>query len=186
MQIGYPGNGNYLRALDEFINMSIMAKKTTEIKNLIGFLEKNNFYAACPCGDSFKLKEANLFALDEFNPEAEELYKAMKAEIAARRAELKALEKKGPERSENTSKSVNLGFIFERIAPTLPSFPFDKNDCRSMFDPIDYVIFEGLHKKGKVNTLFFVDIKSGEARLNKTQKQIKEIVENKKVTFRLY
>lgn len=166
--------------------MSIMAKKTTEIKNLIGFLEKNNFYAACPCGDSFKLKEANLFAMDEFNPEAEELYKAMKAEIAARRAELKALEKKGPERSENTSKSVNLGFIFERIAPTLPSFPFDKNDCRSMFDPIDYVIFEGLHKKGKVNTLFFVDIKSGEARLNKTQKQIKEIVENKKVTFRLY
>ncbi|MFO0479033.1 MAG: Holliday junction resolvase-like protein [Bacteroidota bacterium] len=34
--------------------------------------------------------------------------------------------------------------------------------------------------------LFFVDIKSGEARLNKTQKQIKDIVENKKVSFKLY
>ena len=163
-----------------------MANKTTEIKNLIGFLEKNNFYAECPCGDSFKLKEANLFALDEFNPEAEQLYKEMKLAIAERRAELKQLEKKGPERSENTSKSVNLGFIFERITPTLPDFPFDKNDCRSMFDPIDYVIFEGLHKKGKVDKLYFVDIKSGEARLSKTQKQIKEIVENKKVSFKLY
>lgn len=114
-----------------------MANKTTEIKNLICFLQKNNFYAECPCGDSFKLKDANLFALDEFSPEADEIYKAMKLEIAERRADLKELEKKGPERSENTTKHVNLGFIFERIAPTLPSFPFDKNDCRSMFDPID-------------------------------------------------
>lgn len=163
-----------------------MAAKSTEIKNLIGFLQKNNFYAECTCGDSFKLKDANLFALDEFTPEAEELYKEMKMAITERRAELKKLETKAPERSENTSKSVNLGFIFERIAPTLPSFPFDKNDCRSMFDPIDYVIFEGLHKKGKVDKLFFVDIKTGAARLNKTQKEIKEIVENKKVTFKLY
>jgi predicted Holliday junction resolvase-like endonuclease len=138
-----------------------MANKTTEIKNLIGFLEKNNFYAECHCGDSFKLKEANLFTLDEFNPEAEELYKEMKLAIAKRRTQLKTLEKKGPERSENTSKSVNLGFIFERIAPTLPDFPFDKNDCRSMFDPIDYVIFDGLHKKGKVDKLFFVEVQNG-------------------------
>ena len=163
-----------------------MAAKSTEIKNLIGFLQKNNFYAECTCGDSFKLKDANLFALDEFSPEAEELYKEMKLAIAERRADLKKLETKAAERSENTSKSVNLGFIFERIAPTLPDFPFDKNDCRSMFDPIDYVIFEGLHKKGKVDKLFFVDIKTGDARLNKTQKEIKEIVENKKVTFKLY
>ncbi len=62
---------------------------------------------------------------------------SLKLTIAERRAQLKELEKKGPEPSENTSKSVNLGFIFERIAPTLPDFPFDKNDCRSMFDPID-------------------------------------------------
>lgn len=163
-----------------------MATKATEIKKLIDFLQKNNFYAECTCGDSFKLKDVNLFALDEFTPEAEELYREMKLAITERRAELKELEKKGPERSQNTSKSVNLGFIFERIAPTLPDFPFDKNDCRSMFDPIDYVIFNGLHKTGKVDKLFFVDIKSGEARLSKTQKQIKEIVENKKVSFKLY
>jgi predicted Holliday junction resolvase-like endonuclease len=164
-----------------------MSIKTNEIKKLISFLQKNNFVAECNhCNESLKLKDVDLFALNEFTPEAEELYNQAKAEIAERRKQLKELEKKGPERSENTSKHVNLGFIFERIAPTLPDFPFDKNDCRSMFDPIDYVIFSGLHKTGKVDKLFFVDIKSGEARLSKTQKQIKEIVENKKVSFKLY
>lgn len=164
-----------------------MSNKITEIKNLIAFLQKNNFVAECSkCNEPLKLKELDLFALDEFTPEAEELYKQLKADIAERRADLKELEKKGPERSENTTKHVNLGFIFERIAPTLPNFPFDKNDCRSMFDPIDYVIFNGLYKTGKVDKLFFVDIKSGEARLSKIQKQIKEIVGNKKVSFKLY
>lgn len=164
-----------------------MSSKTNEIKKLISFLQKSNFLAECSqCGEAMKLKEIDLFALDEFSPEAEERYREIKAEIAERRKELKEKEKKGPERSENTTKHVNLGFIFERIAPTLPDFPFDKNDCRSMFDPIDYVIFDGLHKTGKVEKLFFVDIKSGDARLNKTQKQIKEIVENKKVNFKLY
>lgn len=164
-----------------------MSVKTNEIKKLIAFLQKNNFMAECSqCGDSLPLKEVNLFALDEFTPEAEELYKQMKEEIAERRKELKEMENKKPARIENTTKHVNLGFIFERIAPTLSGFPFDKNDCRSMFDPIDYVVFNGLHKTGKVDKLFFVDIKSGNARLSKTQKDIKEIVENKKVEFKLY
>ena len=32
--------------------------------------------------------------------------------------------------------SVNLGFVLERIAPSLDGFTFDRNDCRSMFDPL--------------------------------------------------
>ena len=164
-----------------------MSTKKTEIKQLIDFLQENNFMAECSkCGESIKLKDANLFAMEEFSPEAEEIYLRLKEEIAERRADLKKQAKKGPERSENTTKHVNLGFIFERIAPTLPGFPFDKNDCRSLFDPIDYVVFEGLHARGKVERLIFMDIKSGNARLSNTQKQIKEIVAKKKVGFNLY
>ena len=60
------------------------------------------------------------------------------------------------------------------------------NKTTEMKNPIDYIIFDGLRKKGKVERLFFVDIKSGKALLSKTQKQIKEIVESKKVSFKLY
>ncbi len=63
-----------------------MANKSTEIKKLIAFLQKNNFVAECnACGEALKLKNTNLFAMDEFTPEAEEIYKQMKAEIAERR-----------------------------------------------------------------------------------------------------
>jgi hypothetical protein len=33
-----------------------MAIITTEIKNLIGFFQKNDFYVECPCGNLFKLE----------------------------------------------------------------------------------------------------------------------------------
>ena len=36
---------------------------------------------------------------------------------------------------------------------------FDKNDCRCLFDQIDYVIFEGVIKTGSVHRIIFTDIK---------------------------
>ena len=55
-----------------------------------------------------------------------------------------------------------------------------------MFDPIDYVIFEGLSKKQRVDKIVFVDIKSGGAQLSRKQKRIKQVVEDKGVEFKTY
>ena len=84
------------------------------------------------------------------------------------------------------AKAINLGFLLERLAPTLDGFTFNKNDCRSMFDPIDYVIFEGLSEKQKVDKIVFVDIKTGGARLTPKQRKIKQVVEDKNVGFKTY
>jgi predicted Holliday junction resolvase-like endonuclease len=68
----------------------------------------------------------------------------------------------------------------------LKGFKLDPNDCRSLFDPIDYVVFNGLSKTGKVDSIVFMDVKSGEARLSKKQKAIQNLVEASKVTFQTY
>jgi predicted Holliday junction resolvase-like endonuclease len=62
--------------------------------------------------------------------------------------DLKERELNMTKRPQLTAKAVNIGFILERIAPAFDHFPFEHNDCRSLFDPIDYVIFEGLNKSG--------------------------------------
>ena len=110
----------------------------------------------------------------------------MLADQKERRAELKQHKLNIPLRSERTTKAVGIGFIYERLAPTLEGFTFNKNDCRSMFDPIDYVIFEGLSEKKKVDKIIFMDVKSGKARLSAKQRTIKRVVEDKKVQFRTY
>jgi predicted Holliday junction resolvase-like endonuclease len=133
-----------------------------------------------------RLKDAGLFHLDDFTDEAIAVYEEYLNELKERRNELKAKKKDITEKSTVVTKSVNVGFILERLAPSLESFKFHKNDCRSLFDPIDYVIFEGLASKGEITKVIFSDIKTGNARLNSCQKQIKKLVEEKKVNFDVY
>jgi predicted Holliday junction resolvase-like endonuclease len=123
---------------------------------------------------------------EHFTPEAMELLKEKKDFSKERKLELKDRAQKKSQKIETTTQSVNIGFILERLAPSLQGFRFDKNDCRSLFDPIDYVIFEGLNKTGSVQRIIFTDIKTGDARLKKSQKQIRQVVDERKVEFRTY
>jgi predicted Holliday junction resolvase-like endonuclease len=68
----------------------------------------------------------------------------------------------------------------------MKDFCFDRNDCRSLFDPIDYIIFEGLSQKNSVSKILFVEIKTGKARLNNHQKEIRSLVERKRVEWDTY
>ncbi|MFM1756946.1 MAG: hypothetical protein RL621_1933 [Bacteroidota bacterium] len=156
-------------------------------QDLINFLQQNGFKANCPtCGEGIKLKDSSLFSLDNFNAQAKQLLNEKKEELKIQREEISKKKVSTQKRVETTTGSVNMGFILERLAPVLEHFPFDKNDCRSLFDPIDYVIFEGLQKTGKVQKIFFVDIKSGKAKLKANQKAIKQMIEQKKVEFKNY
>jgi Predicted secreted endonuclease distantly related to archaeal Holliday junction resolvase len=164
-----------------------MMNLRNEARNIIKILETGGFYAECPCCEEpILLKKANLFYLDDFNSEALELYKQQKDELRDREKELEDRRKSISQKSEIGAKSVNIGFILERLAPTMRDFRFDRNDCRSLFDPIDYVIFEGLSKRGTVSKVLFTDIKTGGARLKSIQKEIKSLVERKKVDWDTY
>ena len=156
-------------------------------QDLINFLQQNGFKANCPtCGEGIKLKDASLFSVDNFNAQAKQLLNEKKEELKIQREAISKKKSSTQQRVETTTNSVNMGFILERLAPVLEHFPFDKNDCRSLFDPIDSVIFEGLQKTGKVQKIFFVDIKSGKAKLKANQKAIKHMIEQKKVEFKNY
>ena len=158
-----------------------------EAKEIIHTLETNRFYAQCPCcGEPILLKDAGLFYLDDFSPEAEKLYQQKLTECKIREKEIREERKAIFKRSETATESINIGFILERVAPSMKDFRFDRNDCRSLFDPIDYIIFEGLSKKNSVSKILFVEIKTGKARLNDHQKDVRSLVERKQVSWDTY
>lgn len=162
-----------------------MTKQSAD--EIIETLEQQNFYAECPCCQGpMRLRDAGLFYLDRFTPRAEERYRTMMEKMKERR---RALQKKRTgivEKSQKGAEAVNIGFILERVAPALKAFRFERNDCRSLFDPIDYIIFEGLSRSGRVSRIVFTDIKTGDARLSKKQRAIKTLVGDKKVEFDTY
>lgn len=158
-----------------------------EANGVISSLESGHFYGQCPCCEEpILLKDAGLFYLNDFSPDAEQRYQQLLQDLKERKKDLQARRKTISQTSEIGAKAVNIGFILERIAPSMEEFRFDRSDCRSLFDPIDYLIFEGLSKKGLVTKIVFADIKTGTARLGPKQKEIRDLVEGKRVVWDTY
>jgi predicted Holliday junction resolvase-like endonuclease len=161
--------------------------RANHYKDIIKMLHTGNFFIECnQCSEELPLKKQHLFDNDNFSDEAWEIYDQQLQMVRDKKAELKRLREIGTTRSEIGALSVNIGLILERLAPTMPAFPFNHNDCRSVFDPIDYVIFEGLTKKGRVDKIYLIDIKSGNAKLSPRQKEIKAAINNKKIKFKKF
>ena len=78
--------------------------------------------------------------------------------------------------SQKKSSEIVLGQITEKIAPFLKHFPYDPKEATFLGQPIDYLVF------GK-DLITFIEIKSGNARLTKKQRNIKQLVENGKVAW---
>ena len=103
------------------------------LQDLITFLKNNGFRAECPqCSGKMDLSKTPLFDAEHFTPEAMELLKEKKDFNKERKLELKDRSQKKSQKIETTTQSVNIGFILERLAPSLQGFRFDKNDCKAM------------------------------------------------------
>lgn len=140
-------------------------------------------FVTCPnCDAQFSLSRAQLFdATAKVFPAPAMDYLATKyEELEGARRHLKR-RKTLVDRSRVVAKAVNIGQVIEVIAPSLPGFPVAAADCRALFKPIDYVAFRGLTQKESIDSVVFIDVKSGRGRLSDTQSQVKKLVECGKV-----
>jgi predicted Holliday junction resolvase-like endonuclease len=143
--------------------------------------------ATCPaCMEDFALSDVVLFALGaEPPPAALAALNAMRGRIKERRTALRESRERMTKGARRTAEAVNLGMIIEKIVPSFPSFAYEAGDCRAMFEPIDYLVFLGLTTRNRVEALYFVEVKSGNARLTGAQQSIKKAVENGWVEFKI-
>lgn len=83
------------------------------------------------------------------------------------------------------SRYVLGGQFSEQLAPYLPHFKYNPNDCRFIGKPIDMIIFNGL-SNGELKDITFLEIKSGDSKINSNQRDLKKVIEDKKVKFEEY
>ena len=74
------------------------------------------------------------------------------------------------------SSEVRLGKIGENLAPFVKCWPWDANGFRFLGNPVDGIQFND-------KEIIFVEIKTGGARLSKSQKKFKDLVNQGKVSF---
>ncbi len=83
------------------------------------------------------------------------------------------------------SRAVLGGYFSEQLAPFLPNFNFNPNECKFIGKPIDFLVFRGLDNK-EIDEIVFVEVKSGKSKLSTTEKNLKKAVKDKKVRWEEY
>jgi predicted Holliday junction resolvase-like endonuclease len=156
-------------------------------KYLGKLLADPNVMAECECGEVFPLKDAIIFNIkDPLPEEAKEKIDEIKSDISERSNILKESKKRMKDLIPKVTEAVNRGKILEKIAPAYSEVRYELQDYRTLFEPIDYIVFDGLTRKGKIDSIKFIDCKTGSAGLNKHQREIKDVVEKGKLFFETY
>ena len=83
------------------------------------------------------------------------------------------------------SRAVLGGLFSEQLAPYLPDFPYNPSEVRFIGKPIDFLVFKGADSK-KIDEVVFVEVKSGKAKINNHEKNLKETIEKKRVRWEEY
>jgi predicted Holliday junction resolvase-like endonuclease len=146
----------------------------------------------CPnpnCGVPFPIGRAKLFSMYDLYPPAVKkiirlrLQKAdqLQADIRERTKALAANRKQKPRKIAVSAHASNFGQISEQILPAFLTFPYKRNECRVLLKPIDYLVFVNLSNKGRVDTIKFVDVKTGNGQLDSRQRKIRDRIGEGKI-----
>jgi len=99
---------------------------------------------------------------------------------------IKGLIKDAQQKATQRSRATLLGNLFERLGPFLQRFNHDPRDVRPLFNPVDYVCFDGLTVNRRVERIAFVEVKSGTARPSSVQKSIADAIASGRVSTEIW
>lgn len=137
--------------------------------------------ARAPCGHSYRLSESVLFHGDSVPDTARGPVDRLNTDLQTLKAGLEKL-KSRLANAEQKSVDIQFGKTVEKIVPVLQGFPYTPRDCRPLFDPIDYIAFDGWTQQ-RVRRIDFIDVKSGNAALSGVQVKIRDAVLRGDVTI---
>ena len=146
--------------------------------NFLDFIRsQDQIMGRCPlCNGFIRVSEMELFYMPDRKEDVLHVLRDKERELKDQETEIRA-------DAAKRSRAALLGSLMEQVGPLLPGFNYDVNDLRALWDPVDFVAFKGIGVDRKVDSITFIDIKTGQARLSSVQKSIKEAVEAGRVHF---
>ena len=158
----------------------------TDVSELIRYLQTSKLYADCPyCNEEFPLAGTILFdGTGTFPDDAEKKRLELEEQLKQKQDELLKRQVSADAGAEKKAIEVGIGKIIEKILPSYKNFNIIATDCRFLAEPIDMVIFDGL-SENNINNITFLDVKTGNAALNKHQRLIRDAIKEQKVEFKV-
>lgn len=157
-----------------------------DTEQLIKSMKTSLLIARCPkCDEEFKLSDSLLFdGMKRFPDAAEQIRIQLAEELEKKKKELEKRKISVDVTAEKKAIEVGFGKMIEKFLPAYKDLELQFAECRPLYDPIDVLVFNGLLNR-KVDSITFLEIKSGNSKLNNHQKMIRDAILDKKADMRV-
>jgi len=118
----------------------------------------------------------------DYKEETNELKSEYKDKLNSLEESYKQIIKGNRQDAISRSRSTIMGKLWEQVAPYLPGFKYHPSDMRFIGSPIDYIVFKGMNKKD-INEVIFLEIKSGQSKLNAQEEKLKRVIDSGKIKW---
>jgi predicted Holliday junction resolvase-like endonuclease len=105
----------------------------------------------------------------------------LQSDILERKKALATNRKHKPQKIATSAHASNFGQISEQVLPAFLTFPYKRSECRVLLKPIDYLVFVNLSRRGRVDAIKFVDVKTGNGQLDSRQRIIRDRIAEGKI-----
>lgn len=145
------------------------------------FKAQRNIFGLCPlCGGIFRLSDTKIsyrrkFPIDWYDKLLAEGEKIDENERTLEE-ELKDIRKKATERA----RRVLLPKLLRKVDPLFTSLGYFPQDVKAIFDPIDFVIFDGMNRAEEVKRIVFMDQQTENRGQRIIQKSIEKTIEKER------
>jgi|11BtaG_2_1085332.scaffolds.fasta_scaffold00001_17 predicted Holliday junction resolvase-like endonuclease len=165
---------------ENFTKIEDFQKEIKSMKLLVQKIESDH---KIQIHENYEMKLENSSLLNRIEVAQTELHNEKKFH----QTEIKKVQKETRTDALKRSRSILRGQASEHLAPYVVKGTNPK-DYRFMGNPIDYICFDGLSDiidgvSSEMNSVRFIDIKTGKSSLNKSQRRIRDAILASKVTF---
>lgn len=145
------------------------------------FKAQRNIFGLCPmCGEVFRLSEIKISYKRKFPIDWYDKMLAQGEKLDEKEMKLEENLKDIREKATERAKRVLLPRLLRKVDPLFTSLGYFPQDVKAIFDPIDFVIFDGMNRAEKVKRIVFMDQQTENRGQRIIQKSIEKTIEQER------
>ncbi|MGD0549266.1 MAG: Holliday junction resolvase-like protein [Candidatus Bathyarchaeia archaeon] len=156
-----------------------------QIGNLAGFFETQRIiFGICPhCQALFRLSDIKISYKRRFSKDWFDNLQDEEEEAEEERMKLQETLQEIRRKTVERSRRVHLPKMLRQADPVFTPLGYYPQDVKAIFDPLDFVIFDGMNLHQKVKRIVFVDEQTTNSEIRRVQSSIQAAIRKDRYEF---
>jgi predicted Holliday junction resolvase-like endonuclease len=139
--------------------------------------EQRHIFGVCPhCTTLFRLVDIQISYNSEYVPDWLDRIEKKQEELQGKMDDLESREREMRDKAINKATQRELPKRLKKIIPSLIDSGFNPQDVKTLFHPVDFVVFDGMNARG-VDRIVFLDHSDVDGNRRTQQQMIKGVIQ---------